>query len=90
MILHGDGKTNIFRGDCSKDATRLIAPHKPTVGLLNPPYKNKTVKEDREELEFILGNLECLEQGGKCVAIVPITLRDGTYRRDRRIEESHS
>ena len=73
MILHGDGKTNIFRGDLLQDATRLIAPHKPTVGLLNPPYENKTVKEDREELEFILGNLECLEQGGKCVAIVPIT-----------------
>ncbi|HEV7506489.1 MAG TPA: N-6 DNA methylase [Thermoanaerobaculia bacterium] len=73
MILHGDGKTNIYRGDCFEDAEPLVAPHRPTVGLLNPPYKNKTVKHDREELEFVFNNLECLQQDGKCVAIVPIT-----------------
>ena len=50
-----------------------MGPRRPTVGLLNPPYKNKTVKQDREELEFVLNNLECLRQDGKCVAIVPIT-----------------
>ncbi len=73
MILHGDGKTNIFRGNCFEDAERLVSTHKPTVGLLNPPYKNKTVKEDREELEYVLNNLDCLQPGGRCVAIVPIT-----------------
>lgn len=73
MILHGDGKTNVVRGDCFEDAIGLVAPHEPTAGLLNPPYKNKTVKEDKEELEFVLNNLDCLVQGGKCIAIVPIT-----------------
>ncbi len=73
MILHGDGKANVLRGDCFEDAMGVVAPHKPTVGLLNPPYKNKTVKEDKEELEYVLNNLECLVQGGKCIAIVPIT-----------------
>jgi len=73
MILHGDGKTNVYRGDCFKDAAKLASRHKPTVGLLNPPYKNKMVKVDHEELEFVLNNLDCLEQGGRCVAIVPIT-----------------
>jgi type I restriction enzyme M protein len=73
MVLHGDGKTNIFRGDCFADANRLLAGRRPTVGLLNPPYKNKRMKDDKEELEFVLNNLDCLEQGGKCVAIVPIT-----------------
>lgn len=73
MILHGDGKTNIYRGNCFTDAQTLVSPYKPTVGLLNPPYKNKTVKEDKEELEFVLNNLDCLQQDGKCVAIVPIT-----------------
>ena len=73
MILHGDGKTNVYCGDCFEDAATILRERKPTVGLLNPPYKNKTVKEDKEELEFVLDNLECLEQGGKCVAIVPIT-----------------
>jgi type I restriction enzyme M protein len=73
MVLHGDGKTNIFRGDCFEDAARVVEGHKPTVGVLNPPYKNKTVKEDKEELEFVLNNLDVLEPGGTCVAIVPIT-----------------
>jgi type I restriction enzyme M protein len=73
MILHGDGKTNVYRGDCFEDTTKILHDLKPTVGVLNPPYRNKTVKEDKEELEFVLNNLDCLEQGGKCVAIVPIT-----------------
>ncbi len=73
MILHGDGKTNVFRADCFADAKRITAQPRPTVGLLNPPYKNKTVREDREELEFVLNNLDCLQQDAKCVAIVPIT-----------------
>jgi type I restriction enzyme M protein len=73
MILHGDGKTNISRGDCFVDAARIAGPHKPTVGVLNPPYKNKTIAEDKEELEFVFNNLECLQQGGRCVAIIPIT-----------------
>lgn len=70
MILHGDGKTNIYRGDCFEDGA-LIAERKPTVGLLNPPYKS--AKDDREELEFVLNNLNALAPGGTCVAIVPIT-----------------
>lgn len=73
MILHGDGKTNIIRGDCFTDAAKLVAKAKPNVGLLNPPYKNKQMKGDKEELEFVLNNLDSLERDGKCVAIVPIT-----------------
>lgn len=73
MILHGDGKTNVFRGDCFTEAERISLANKPTVGLLNPPYKNKSVKEDKEELEFVLNNLNCLQPNGTCVAIVPIT-----------------
>jgi type I restriction enzyme M protein len=73
MILHGDGKANIFRGDCFKDSKKLLALRKPTVGILNPPYRNKKDKGDKQELEYVYNNLECLEQGGKCVAIVPMT-----------------
>lgn len=73
MILHGDGKTNIHRGDCFSDASSVAATMKPTIGLLNPPYKNKQMKEDREELEFVLNNLDALQPDGRCVAIVPIT-----------------
>ncbi len=74
MILHDDGKANVVKGDCF-EGTRRSFKKKPTVGLLNPPYKNKRMKDDPEELEFILNNMEYLDQHGnaKCVAIVPIT-----------------
>lgn len=73
MILHGDGKTNIIRGNCFEDSAKIQKLGKPNVGLLNPPYKNKGVQEDKEELEFVFNNLNSLQPGGKCIAIVPIT-----------------
>lgn len=73
MFIHQDGKSSIFNGSCFDDEiTEKVKSYKPTVGLLNPPYKSK--KSDEEEFEFILNNLQCLEQGGKCVAIVPLSL----------------
>jgi len=71
MILHRDGRTNIFLGDCFDIIKDINKKFKLNVGLLNPPYKTK--KSDIEELEFVLNNLEVLEPGGKCVAIVPLS-----------------
>lgn len=72
MYIHQDGKTNIMNGSCfDKDIIEAIKKIKPTVGLLNPPYKADK-KKDTDELEFILNNLECLVDGGTCVAIVPM------------------
>ncbi|WP_062428805.1 N-6 DNA methylase [Treponema endosymbiont of Eucomonympha sp.] len=72
MYIHQDGKTNIMNGSCFDDAIiEAIKAKKPTVGFLNPPYKaNK--KTDTDELEFVLNNLECLVDGGTCIAIVPM------------------
>jgi type I restriction-modification system DNA methylase subunit len=71
MYIHQDGKTNIINGSCfDDDVIELVKSKKPTVGFLNPPYKaNK--KTDTDELEFVLNNLECLVDGGTCIAIVP-------------------
>jgi len=72
MFIHQDGKTNILNGSCfDEEIIEKVKEKKPSVGLLNPPYKSDK-KNDIEELEFVLNNLECLEQGGKCVAIVPM------------------
>lgn len=72
MFVHQDGKTSIINGDCFDSAVmEEVKSHKPTVGFLNPPYKADK-KTDTEELEFVLNNLECLEPGGTCVAIVPM------------------
>ena len=70
MILHGDGKTNVYQGNCFKLVDKIKGLYKPSVGFLNPPYKVK--KEGIEELEFVLNNLEMLEPHGKCIAIVPM------------------
>lgn len=70
MIIHRDGRTNIYWGNCFDEIEDVKKKFKPTVGLLNPPYKTK--KSDTEELEFILNNLDALEPGGVCIAIIPI------------------
>lgn len=74
MFLHGDGKSNIISGNCfDEDIIKRIKEKKPTVGFLNPPYKNKKNKGDTEEFEFILNSLDCLEKHGRCVAIIPMS-----------------
>lgn len=82
MAIHGDGKTNIYpKSGLDMDIIREIKNgikdentgkvYKPTIGLLNPPYKADK-KGDVEELEFVKCNLEALVEGGTCVAIVPM------------------
>ncbi|MCD4794431.1 MAG: SAM-dependent methyltransferase [Bacteroidales bacterium] len=72
MYIHQDGKTNIINGSCfDENVIKEVSKKKPTVGFLNPPYKSDK-KTDTDELEFILNNLECLSDGGTCIAIVPM------------------
>lgn len=68
MIIHGDGKTNIIKGDCFKKINE-VSKYKPTVGLLNPPYNDVT---GIDELVFIENNLSAIEKNGVVVAIVPM------------------
>ena len=68
MMMRGDGKSNIYLGNSlTQTMKNKIKEYKPTVGFLNPPYSTAV-----SELEFIYSNLECLENKGVCVAIVPI------------------
>ncbi len=72
MYIHQDGKTNITNGSCFDEIIiKEMKSKKPTVGFLNPPYKADK-KKDTEELEFVLNNLDVLEQGSLCIAIVPM------------------
>ena len=80
MHVHQDGKSNIEPGDCfNEEIVRKMRKRKPTVGLLNPPYKADK-KQDTEELSFVLNNLDCLVQGGRCVALVPMQCALSTQR----------
>jgi type I restriction enzyme M protein len=72
MILRGDGKANLYQGSCFDTAiTKAVKAHKPTVGLVNPPYSKS--KEDLHELRFVEHMLDMLEKGGIGVAIVPVS-----------------
>jgi len=94
MYIHQDGKTNIINGSCfDDDVMALVKSKKPTVGFLNPPYKaNK--KTDTDELEFVLNNLECLVDGGTCIAIVPaqsaLSQSGKVYEFKKKLLEKHT
>lgn len=94
MFIHQDGKSNILNGSCfDEDIIKEVKKYKPTVGLLNPPYKADK-KSDVDEYEFILNNLDCLEQGGKCVAIIPmqsaLAQTGKVYEYKKKVLEQHT
>jgi len=72
MFIHGDGKSNVFKGNCFDGGLRrqIKTKYKPTVGFLNPPFK--AASGDPEEIEFVLNNMETLQVGGRCVALLPM------------------
>lgn len=74
MYIHQGplGLTNIINSSCfDNNIIEKVKKKKPTIGFLNPPYKSDK-KKDTDELEFILNNLNCLVDGGTCIAIVPM------------------
>ena len=94
MFIHQDGKSNILKGSCFElEIIKEVKKVKPNVGLLNPPYKSDK-KKATDEYEFILNNLDCLEQGGKCVAIVPMSCalaqKGKMYEWKKQILENHT
>ncbi len=94
MYIHQDGKTNIMNGSCfDEEIIKEVKAKKPTVGFLNPPYKSNK-KTDTDELEFILNNLDCLVDGGTCVAIVPmqsaLATKGKVYELKKKLLEKHT
>ena len=87
MYINQDGKSNVILGDCfSPEIIDEIKAKKPTVGFLNPPYKGEKTT-DREELEFVKNNLECLQEGGTCIAIIPMQSALNTSKKIRELKE---
>ena len=69
MMLRGDGRSNIYCGDCYQ-TKGAISTHKPTVAFLNPPYDVGTA----EQMRFIGHALEVVApQNGRVVAIVQMS-----------------
>jgi len=94
MYIHQDGKTSIINGDCfDSDVKEQVKKYKPTIGFLNPPYQVDK-KKDIEELAYVLNNLESLQVGGTCIAIVPmqcaLAQKGRKYELKSRILEEHT
>lgn len=70
MMLRGDGKSNIYCGDCFALQETIKNNHKPTVAFLNPPYDVGTAGQ----MEFIEHALNIVApQNGTVVAIVQMS-----------------
>lgn len=94
MFIHQDGKTNIIHGSCfDSQIKEQVKAYNSTIGLLNPPYQSNK-KIDIEEVEFVLNNLEGLQTGGTCIAIVPmacVLATGGTkYELKQKLMELHT
>lgn len=89
MILRGDGKANLYQGNCFDPAiTKAIKEHACTTGLLNPPYSQGD--EDLHELVFVKQMLDCLEKGGTGVAIVPMSCAISPHPLREELLNSHT
>ncbi|HEX4113762.1 MAG TPA: N-6 DNA methylase [Stellaceae bacterium] len=78
MILRGDGKANLFQGNCFDPELieRLQNPdrrkfQRPTIGLINPPFSQQG--EGLHELNFVVTLLDVLAPGGRAVVVVPLS-----------------
>ena len=70
MLLRGDGKSNIYCGDCFQTKSEVMTNHKATVAFLNPPYDVGT----SEQMRFVQHALEVVApQNGRVVAIVQMS-----------------
>lgn len=90
MMMRGDGKSNIHLGDSlSETVKNKVKKYAPTIGFLNPPYSTSV-----SELEFIYQNLDCLESGGLCVAIIPLNCVSAQIGKDyewkKKLLEKHT
>ena len=69
MMLRGDGRSNIYCGDCYQTKEAILG-HRPTVAFLNPPYDFGTA----DQLRFIGHALDVVApQNGRVVAIVQMS-----------------
>jgi 16S rRNA G966 N2-methylase RsmD len=72
MILRGDGKANLYQGDCfNPTIAREVRKFRSDVGLLNPPYSQ--ADKDQHELAFVKQALDCVRTGGTVIAILPMS-----------------
>jgi len=90
MMLRGDGRSNIYCGDCYQTKGAILK-HKPTVAFLNPPYDVGTA----QQMEFIEHAIDVVKpQQGRVAAIVQMSCgikdeKDLIEVKKRILEKAH-
>jgi type I restriction-modification system DNA methylase subunit len=89
LYLHDINDQNFYLGNSFNFGAKLRE-HHATVGLINPPYSLEG--QDERELKFVKFMLDCLENNGTGVAIVPVSCAVGsdnliTQERDALLAE---
>jgi len=70
MMMRGDGKSNIYCGDCFALVDMVASTHKPTVAFLNPPYDVGAARQ----MQFVEHALNMVSaQNGTVAAIVQMS-----------------
>jgi type I restriction-modification system DNA methylase subunit len=88
MILRGDGKSNLIRGDfLAQDPLKWRAKNL-TVGFMNPPYSQAKNKETAHlsEINFVSHLLDCMADEARVVVIVPQSTMVGKTKEDKLIK----
>ena len=86
MILRGDGKTNLYQGDCFDEEIFKQVKGKATAGFINPPFSQRG--DDRHEWNYVITLLDALQKNATGIVIVPMQLAiDQNQLRERLLKE---
>ncbi|MGA7325309.1 MAG: N-6 DNA methylase [Rhodomicrobium sp.] len=95
MILRGDGKANLFQGNCfdpelieSLEDPEENRFRRPTIGLINPPFSQQG--EGLHELNFVVNLLDILAPGGRAVVVVPMSCAIESHPIREKLLENHT
>jgi type I restriction-modification system DNA methylase subunit len=85
MILRGDGKSNLLCNDFLKQNVDELRQQKFSVGFMNPPYSQAKSKETAHlsEIHFVRHLLDSLDDGARCIVIVPQSTMVGKTKEDK-------
>ncbi|WP_405168938.1 class I SAM-dependent DNA methyltransferase [Paenibacillus sp. FSL H3-0286] len=89
MILRGDGKSNLIKGDMFHVTDDSLQGNKITKVLINPPYSQAKTKDlvHLSEISFINRALEMMKPEGKLAAIVPQSTMVGKTKEEKQLKK---
>ena len=90
MILRGDGKSNIDSVDFLRQDPKVLQLKSANIGMINPPYSLAKKKKNTSlyEICFVEHMLDSLTEGGKGLAIVPLSSMTGKSKDEQEVKKN--